>query len=119
MYKTSSFSALLFVVILAVGLVPAYALYTPGSIPAGSAAVLALAFAVGIIVAIAVKIASPWDKAVVVRLGRFRALRGPGVFFIIPVVDTFGNGTSTPATVTGRRTSSRECGRDPASDLAP
>ena len=88
MHKTSSFAALLFVVILAVGLVPAYALYTPGSIPAGSVAVVVLAFALASVVSLAVKIASPWDRAVVVRLGRFRALQGPGVFFIIPVVDT-------------------------------
>jgi len=35
-----------------------------------------------------VKVADQWEKAVVLRLGRFRGLRGPGIFFIIPVVDT-------------------------------
>jgi regulator of protease activity HflC (stomatin/prohibitin superfamily) len=33
------------------------------------------------------RIATPWERAVVLRLGRFRALRGPGLFFVIPVVD--------------------------------
>jgi regulator of protease activity HflC (stomatin/prohibitin superfamily) len=88
MYKTNSFAVLLFFVVLAIGAVPAYALYSPGSIPLGSVAVVAIAFALASIVSLSVKIASPWDRAVVVRLGRFRALQGPGVFFIIPVIDT-------------------------------
>ncbi len=36
----------------------------------------------------ALKVASQWDKAVVLRLGRFHGLRGPGLFWIIPIVDT-------------------------------
>jgi regulator of protease activity HflC (stomatin/prohibitin superfamily) len=36
----------------------------------------------------ALKVASQWEKAVVLRLGKFRALRGPGVFWIVPVVDS-------------------------------
>ena len=35
----------------------------------------------------ALKVADQWEKAVVLRLGRFRGLRGPGVFWIVPVVD--------------------------------
>ena len=34
-----------------------------------------------------IKIANHWERAVVLRLGRFRCLRGPGPFFIIPIVD--------------------------------
>ena len=30
----------------------------------------------------------PWDKAVVLRLGHFQSLRGPGLFLILPVIDT-------------------------------
>ncbi len=36
----------------------------------------------------ALKIASQWEKAVVLRFGKFRGLMGPGLFWIIPVVDT-------------------------------
>ncbi len=39
----------------------------------------------------ALKIARQWEKAVVLRLGKFRALRGPGLFWIIPIVDTVSN----------------------------
>src|SRR5262249_34182138 len=36
----------------------------------------------------AVRVAAAWDRAVVLRLGRFHALRGPGWFMIIPILDT-------------------------------
>jgi hypothetical protein len=35
----------------------------------------------------AIKVAQQWEKAVVLRLGKFQTLRGPGMFWIIPVVD--------------------------------
>ena len=35
----------------------------------------------------ALKVASQWEKAIVLRFGKFHALRGPGVFWIIPIVD--------------------------------
>lgn len=36
----------------------------------------------------ALKVASQWEKAVVLRLGKFYGLRGPGVFWIIPILDS-------------------------------
>jgi regulator of protease activity HflC (stomatin/prohibitin superfamily) len=44
----------------------------------------------------ALKIARQWEKAVVLRLGRFHGLRGPGLFWIIPIID------STPAWIDHR-----------------
>lgn len=41
----------------------------------------------GLYLLFAVKIADQWEKAVVLRLGRFAGLRGPGLFWIIPIVD--------------------------------
>lgn len=35
----------------------------------------------------ALKVASQWEKAVLLRLGKFRGLRGPGMFWIIPIID--------------------------------
>lgn len=37
------------------------------------------------------KIANQWEKAVVLRLGKFRGLKGPGIFWIIPIVDTIAD----------------------------
>jgi regulator of protease activity HflC (stomatin/prohibitin superfamily) len=42
---------------------------------------------VGLYVLFALKIADQWDKAIVLRFGRFVGLRGPGIFWIIPIVD--------------------------------
>ncbi|OGO38870.1 MAG: peptidase [Chloroflexi bacterium RBG_16_57_11] len=41
----------------------------------------------GVYILYALKVASQWEKAVILRLGKFRGLRGPGVFWIIPVID--------------------------------
>jgi len=39
------------------------------------------------IVASAIRMADQWEKAVVLRMGKYRGLRGPGLFVIIPIVD--------------------------------
>jgi regulator of protease activity HflC (stomatin/prohibitin superfamily) len=35
----------------------------------------------------ALKVADQWEKGVVLRFGRFRGLRGPGMFWVVPIVD--------------------------------
>ncbi|WP_170932779.1 slipin family protein [Desulfosporosinus sp. FKB] len=45
-------------------------------------------FFLGALVSSAIKISSQWEKAVVLRLGKFHKLSGPGLFFIIPVIDS-------------------------------
>ena len=53
----------------------------------GSTAIAGCAFVIALLVSSAIKIADPWDKAVVLRLGQFRSLKGPGLFFIFPILD--------------------------------
>jgi regulator of protease activity HflC (stomatin/prohibitin superfamily) len=36
----------------------------------------------------ALKVADQWEKAVVLRLGRFKGLFGPGTFWVIPIIDS-------------------------------
>ena len=86
MRRTSSFATLLFFVVVAAGVALAYTLYGTGSTESGVVVVTSLLAAW--IIASSVKVAAPWDRAVVLRLGRFHALRGPGLFGIIPIVDT-------------------------------
>jgi regulator of protease activity HflC (stomatin/prohibitin superfamily) len=43
---------------------------------------------IGCYLLVAIKIASQWEKAVVLRFGKFHGLFGPGLFWIIPIVDT-------------------------------
>ena len=47
----------------------------------------ALAGLAGVLVGSTIKFADQWEKAVVLRMGRYRGLYGPGVFFVIPVLD--------------------------------
>lgn len=58
----------------------------------------AVILAYGIVVALigtyflfALQIAAQWEKVVVLRLGKFRKLAGPGTFWIIPIIDTLAN----------------------------
>jgi regulator of protease activity HflC (stomatin/prohibitin superfamily) len=46
-----------------------------------------LAALAGMYLMFAVRVADQWEKVVVLRLGKYIGLRGPGVFWIIPVVD--------------------------------
>lgn len=50
--------------------------------------VLAAGFLITVLVASSVRIANQWEKAVVLRFGRFQGLKGPGLFFIVPIVNT-------------------------------
>ncbi|HSV33569.1 MAG TPA: slipin family protein [Pyrinomonadaceae bacterium] len=45
-------------------------------------------FLLGLLLAQAPKIARQWERAVVLRLGKYVGLRGPGLFWIVPFVDT-------------------------------
>jgi len=40
-----------------------------------------------LIIAAAIRIADQWEKAVVLRMGKFQGLKGPGFFMIIPIID--------------------------------
>jgi len=42
---------------------------------------------IGIYILFALKVASQWEKAVVLRLGKFKGLKGPGLFWIVPGID--------------------------------
>ncbi len=49
--------------------------------------VLALLLLVSLFIARSIHIADQWEKAVVLRMGKFHGLKGPGIFFIIPIID--------------------------------
>lgn len=54
---------------------------------AGNWAPLAALGAAGLLLMQAPRIAQQWERAVVLRFGRFVGLRGPGLFWIVPFVD--------------------------------
>ena len=87
MQPKNSFSALVFFVILAIGLALAYSSYNAQAITQ-AIWIGVIFFLIALFVSSAIKIADQWERAVVLRLGRFHSLRGPGLFFIIPIIDT-------------------------------
>lgn len=68
------------VVCIAIGAGTTAATGNPAGMIAGAIAGLFLVFSI--------KVADQWQKAAVLRLGRYIGLRGPGLFFIIPVIDS-------------------------------
>ncbi len=87
MKSASGVSLLIFIMIFGAGLVLAYAQFGALQNPA-SLGIAVSSFIVASIVASAIKIASQWERTIILRLGKFRAMKGPGLFFIIPVFET-------------------------------
>ena len=59
------------------------------------------AFIIAALVCAAIQVADQWDRALILRLGKFRALKGPVLFFIIPVLDTIPYWIDTRVITTG------------------
>jgi regulator of protease activity HflC (stomatin/prohibitin superfamily) len=87
MTKNRSFQGLIFIVILAIGAALAYTAYKVSS-NVQSMWIVACAIVIAYIVSSAIQVADQWSRAVVLRLGKFHALRGPGLFLMIPLIDT-------------------------------
>ncbi len=45
------------------------------------------AFILSVYISYSIQIADQWEKAVVLRMGKFTGLKGPGFFLIIPIID--------------------------------
>lgn len=50
--------------------------------------VIVLSGLIGIYFLFAIKVVDQWQKVALLRFGRYRGVRGPGLFFIIPIVET-------------------------------
>lgn len=87
MKQPNHIQAALFLVLLAIGLLVSWTLFPPpGGIIflAGATATLIVALAIST----AVQLANQWERAVVLRLGKYKGLYGPGIFLILPLVES-------------------------------
>jgi regulator of protease activity HflC (stomatin/prohibitin superfamily) len=73
--------------ILVIGLGTAFALRSDLPL-ATTISIAVVAFVLAMLVSSSLQVANQWDRAVVLRMGKFSELKGPGLFFIIPVIDT-------------------------------
>lgn len=86
MRKSSSFASLIFIIILVVGGGIVIAMYSPTA-NFQSTLIGIITFIIALFVSLSTKVANQWERAVVLRLGKFLSLKGPGLFFIIPIID--------------------------------
>jgi regulator of protease activity HflC (stomatin/prohibitin superfamily) len=49
--------------------------------------VFAFLIIISLLIGSSIQIAEQWEKAIVLRMGRYKGLKGPGLFFIIPIID--------------------------------
>jgi len=88
MRRFNAFASLIFALIVVTGVVLAYSSYGGPADAGRITGLLIIIFLIALVVASAIKVADQWEKAIVLRLGKFRVTRGPGLFFIIPVIDS-------------------------------
>ena len=74
-------AATMFLIPLILGIVPA-------ALKVTSPIVAILGLVLGLLLAQAPKVAKQWEKGIILRLGRFVGVRGPGLFWITPLIDT-------------------------------
>jgi regulator of protease activity HflC (stomatin/prohibitin superfamily) len=87
MPQRNALAGLVSIILFALGLLIAYPSWNAGGYITGGAIAI-VSFIVASVIGNSVKIAYQWERVVVLRLGRFHKLAGPGLFFIIPILDT-------------------------------
>jgi regulator of protease activity HflC (stomatin/prohibitin superfamily) len=87
-YHLNNVSVFLFVILMILAVSAAVFMDTLG-LPDGTImAVVLPVILLALYFMFAIKIAQQWEKAVVLRMGKIRGLKGPGLFWIIPILDS-------------------------------
>ncbi|MEO6875642.1 MAG: slipin family protein [Opitutaceae bacterium] len=100
MKQNKSIQSLIFVIIFGVGAALAYGRSRSGA-NLEAVGIGAGAFILALVVSWAIQVADQWDRAVILRLGHFHSLKGPGLFFIIPFIDAIPYWIDTRVITTG------------------
>lgn len=82
---TNYISFIVFLLISGIGFIFCAPLMT--TYPIFGTMIFGLVLLVALFISSGIKIAAQWEKAVVFRLGKFKSVKGPGLFFIIPLID--------------------------------
>lgn len=81
----------LFTIMLVVGILGAIIMNTQGVPDPITGIWVVITLLIGTYILFSLKVCNQWEKAVILRFGKFHGLRGPGVFWIVPVVDNIAN----------------------------
>jgi regulator of protease activity HflC (stomatin/prohibitin superfamily) len=86
--RVNSFALTIFIGFALLG-IPTAAIMDVAGVSEGWIALVVISLLlVGLYILFSLKVAKQWEKAVVLRLGKYLGLRGPGMFWIIPIVDS-------------------------------
>lgn len=86
MRQASAVPFTIFLIIFGLGALAAWLALAAGA-PVLAIGLAVVFFLAGLLLSASVKVASQWERVIVLRLGRFQALRGPGLFLIVPILD--------------------------------
>jgi regulator of protease activity HflC (stomatin/prohibitin superfamily) len=92
-----------FLACLACGIAGSKVIHSPVPLLAG--------LAIGVYLMFSIKVVQQWQRVAILRFGRYRGLRGPGIFLIVPIMDTlsrFVDQRVRVATVTAESTLTRD-----------
>ena len=92
-----------FIVSLACGIAASKFIHSPVAAIAGAA--------IGVYLMFSIKVVQQWQRVAILRFGKYRGLRGPGIFLIVPIMDTlsrFVDQRVRVATVTAESTLTRD-----------
>ncbi len=100
--KTSiSFASLIFLVIAALGAGAGFATYRMTGNQMSGEVIGGVGLVIAVVVSLSIKVADQWERVVILRLGKFHSLKGPGLFFLIPVLDQIPYWIDTRVITTG------------------
>ena len=98
MPATNGVGGALFLILLVIGAGLSFLLINP-PVPANTnngfwlvaLAPFIISLLVGYLIFLSLRVARQWEKAIVLRLGRFSQVSGPGVFFLWPIIDSISS----------------------------
>lgn len=88
MRPSAAVSALLFLACIALGGIVGFLLVASGGQPVVGAACLGAGAVAGFLLSASVKVVAQWERMIVLRLGRFKAVAEPGPRLLVPIIDT-------------------------------
>jgi regulator of protease activity HflC (stomatin/prohibitin superfamily) len=88
MRPSAAVSTLLFFASIAAGVVVGLLLVASGQPPPAAVASVVAGVFLGLFLAASVKVVAQWERMIVLRLGKFKAVAEPGLRLLIPVLDT-------------------------------
>ena len=86
--RANGISVALFVVVFSAAMAVAIIMDTRGYPDGLIFAIVLPLMLLAFIALFAIQVARQWEKAVMLRLGKFHGLKGPGLFVIVPIIDT-------------------------------